>query len=131
MSRPFASVQEFLDAQAAEPRGTVDALRALIKEAEPALAEGIKWNSPSYALGGRDCITFSVRPGKPVLVVFHTGTEVQEKKKGAPVLQDSTGMLSWRSDIRATAEFVDSAAVKERAADVQWIVRAWSKIVNQ
>lgn len=102
-----------------------------MSKAGPALTEGIKWNSPSYALDGRDCITLSVRPGKPVLVVFHTGTEVREDTKGAPVLQDSTGLLSWRSDIRATAEFVDSAAVNEKAADVAWIVRAWSKIVNQ
>lgn len=53
MPERFATVDEFLAAQAPKRRADIDALRPLVREAEPALIEIVNWNSPNSTLDGR------------------------------------------------------------------------------
>jgi uncharacterized protein YdhG (YjbR/CyaY superfamily) len=51
-------------------RAEIDAVRAIIKEANAKIAERIKWNAPSYYYK-KDIVTFAPRFTKSVHLVFH------------------------------------------------------------
>ncbi len=103
MPERFATVEEFVDAQPPARRAAVEALRDLVREAEPALVEGVKWNSPNYTLDGVDRLTINAAGKGPVRLILHFGTQRVEDKSAAPSFDgDPTGLLTWHSDIRAS-----------------------------
>lgn len=116
----FATVAEFLDAQAPEVRAEVESLRTLVMDAEPRLVEIVKWNSPSYTLDGHDRLTVNAGPKGPVRLVLHRGTAEKENKGAASSFTgDPSGLLTWHSDIRASlAAGADSTAARA-------VIRAW------
>jgi len=119
MAVTHASVDDYLAAQTPAARAEVEALRAMVMDAEPRLVEIVKWNSPSYTLDGEDRLTVNVGRNDAVRLVLHRGVHEQETKGAASTFAgDPGGVLTWHSDIRASL----SAADAGRARDV---VRAW------
>ena len=103
MANRFTSVDEYLAAQPDEVREKVDALRALVLEADPTLVEIVKWNSPSFVLRGENRLTVSVGAKQTVRLVLHLGTEIEEDKNAASDFAgDPDGLLTWHSNIRAS-----------------------------
>lgn len=51
-------------------KAEIEALRAIIKGANPKIMECIKWNAPSY-YAKEDMVTFHLRSKKMVNLVFH------------------------------------------------------------
>ena len=56
----------------------IEALRTIIKKANPKIAERIKWNAPSYYCK-EDLVTFNPRATKHVHLVFHNAVIVKIK----------------------------------------------------
>lgn len=124
----FTTVSEFLDSLGEKDRAQVVALRDIISTAYTGLEEHIKWNSPSYMLDGEDRITFSVRPGFPISIVLHMGATRPENKKGAPIMNDSFGLIDWKSDIRGSINFKDLEDIQNKSGQLVSIVNEWLKI---
>lgn len=119
MAVTHQTVDDYLAAQSPAARAEVEALRALVRDAEPRVVEIIKWNSPSYTLDGEDRLTVNVGRNDAVRLVLHRGVHEQEKKGAASTFAgDPEGLLTWHSDIRASLAAADAG----RARDV---VRAW------
>ena len=126
--QPYKTVAEFM-ADLPEPRRSeVEAIRKIIMEAEPELREHIKWNAPSYFLAADDRITFNARSPSQVRLVLHAGATRKEDKAGKPIFDDSTGLLEWNSDIRATLPFAGMADIESKQEDVKSIIRTWLRI---
>ncbi|RYV50396.1 DUF1801 domain-containing protein [Pengzhenrongella frigida] len=104
----------------------IDALRALVLEANPAVHEHIKWNSPSYVLDGVDQATISAQGKDGVRLVLHRGATTAETT-GAPTAftGDPHGLLTWHSDIRASLLVRDLADLTANRAAAVDVVRAW------
>lgn len=102
----------------------IAAVRRLVLDADPRVAEGIKWNAGSFR--DRDWFaTFRVVGPKgpaPVQLVLHRGAKAQPD---APRPEDPAGLLRWQGPDRAVIPFVDLAAVEAHAAALQTLVRAW------
>lgn len=112
----FRSVDEYLDAS--DRRGEVLAMRALVLAAAPDAVEIIKWNSPSYVVGGEDRLTINAGPKGPVRLILHRGVHVAEDKRAlSSFAGDPTGLLTWHSDIRASMTSTSPEAVD--------VIRAW------
>ena len=106
----------------AEALPAIDALRAMALEAGPDLAERIKWNAPSFALGGEDRITLGVERKGGVRAVLHRGAA----RSAAPAgFADTAGLARWPSPDRAVLQFADLAAVTSRRAEVIALFRRW------
>ncbi|TFC01671.1 DUF1801 domain-containing protein [Cryobacterium adonitolivorans] len=120
------SVREFLAAQPAERLAVIEALRRLVHEANPAVQEHIKWNSPSYVIDGVDQATISAQGKDGVRLVLHRGATTTENRDAASAFTgDPHGLLTWHSDIRASllvTDLADLAHKRDAAVDV---VRAW------
>ncbi|GAA1822636.1 DUF1801 domain-containing protein [Agromyces salentinus] len=126
MPAAFVTVDEFLAAQTPERRADVESMRSLIREAEPALIEIIKWNSPNYTLHGMDRLTINAAGKGPVRLILHFGTQRAEDKDAAPSFAgDPEGLLAWHSNIRASLALPATSELAERSRAVIAVIRAW------
>jgi hypothetical protein len=127
--KKYKTLEEFLNDLDDNKRQQVDALRELILQVEPKLEEHIKWNAPSYVLGGEDRITFNLMNKQSVVkLVLHMGATRKENKKGTPVMLDESGLVEWSSDIRGMLTFTDMEAVNSSLASVKNILKSWLSI---
>ena len=120
---------EFLSDLEPDKRLQVDALRDLILEADSRLTEHIKWNAPSYVLDGEDRITFNLMNKQGVVkLILHMGATRKEDKKGAPIMQDSSGLIEWSSDIRGLLSFESVQDISSKADSLKAIFKDWLSI---
>jgi hypothetical protein len=117
--------QDFLSEFNDERKPLLAAMLTAIHEACPDLTETIKWNAPTFSLNGKDRLTFMLHKQAVVGLILHTGAKAKEDKKAPRLYEDSSGLLVWISNIRATISFVslDEFLVK-RDLFVQ-AVRQW------
>ncbi len=107
-------------------RAEAKALRAIIREMKSAkLEEGIKWNAPSYALGGVHYVTFNFGDQKFVRLIFHCDTARKETKGGPPLIADEGGLLVFQSDIRTLAAFRGMDEVRAAEKALPGMVKRW------
>lgn len=102
--------------------GTVDALRALIREAGPDLAEGIKWNAPNFAQEGEDRITLGLERDGSVRAVLHRGAA---KRASALAFEDRAGLAKWPSPDRGVLKFASAEAVNRMRAELVDLFSRW------
>ena len=97
-------------------KAEVQLLREIVLGASPAIAERVKWKSPSFHAAGVDLGAFELRPRDFVrlVLVFPNG-----------LVDDPTGLMlgSWsdRRELRFTS--LEDVAAKRRA--LQDVVNAW------
>lgn len=129
MADRYRTVDEFLAAQEPARRAQVEALRALVREAEPRLVEIVKWNSPDYTLDGVDRLTINAAGRGPVRLILHFGTQRAEDRDAEPTFSgDPTGLLTWHSDLRASLAAPEAGAGPEGEAEsarIVAVIRAW------
>ena len=118
------TVSGFLDEMAHPRRAEIDELRAAVRAADARFVESVKWNAPSFALG-EHFLTFRIRPGAVVQLVFHTGAA--KTMRDAPIaVDDPTGLLAWVGPDRATMTFPDSASTARSLPEVARLAVQWS-----
>lgn len=104
-------------------KAEIEALRKIVRDATPALAERVKWNAPSYYLAANpklDMGSFNLhqRGFVQLVIVFHGGTMIE-----GPILG---GDYKDRRLLR----FDDMADVNAKAAELARIVREWARITE-
>ena len=111
----------------------IELLRSTILGSSPEIAEGIKWNSPSFYLktSGAYFATINVhrrsRAEDCVLVILHLGARVRADSMPALVISDPDGLLEWLARDRCAVRFHDLKAVRAKQAAIQEIVRQWTR----
>jgi len=121
----YVTVDEFLNDLTEDRRQQVEALRSIIKSVNSELTEHIKWNSPSYILDGEDRITFNMHYPDQTMVLIHMGAIRKENKKADPIMNDTTGLIKWNSDIRGTLAFSSLDDITNSQADITKVLLAW------
>lgn len=103
----------------------IEALRRAILGADPSIAEGVKWNSPSFRTG-EWFATLNLRGPRgasPVRLVLHLGAK--RKLAEALAIEDPSGLLEWLGKERAVVAFVDAADLRRKRDALQRLVRSW------
>lgn len=110
----------------------VEAVRQVVLDTDKEIGEQIKWNSPSFFYTGamkpfdpkaykRDIVVLHLRKGM-VLLIFPTGA----------IIGDTTGLLEGDyKDGRRMVAFKDREALKQRAGDLQTVIRQWLALVEK
>jgi hypothetical protein len=119
------TVTEILDTLPPERRQLVDAIRSLIKDAEPGLTENVKWNAPNYVWKEEDRITFRLHKPGVIQLILHMGATRKEDKQGKPVMGDPEGLIEWASDIRGSISFSSLDDVNQHREAVSALIRNW------
>lgn len=114
-------VSEFMQQLEHPLKAEIEALRKIIKEADPKIAERVKWNAPSYYYK-LDIAAFNLRQTKFVqlILIFPKG-----------LIKDTSGLLlgDWKD--RREARFANMEEVHAKAAALQKVVREWVKLVEK
>jgi hypothetical protein len=123
------SLEQYLAGLDPDRRELVEAVRALVRDVDPALVESVKWNAPSWALHGTDRITVNTANKQGVVtLVLHMGATHPEDRSAPPVMDDASGLVGWRSDIRGVLAFADLADLEAKAARVRDVLGRWLAI---
>lgn len=99
-------------------------LRSAILASDAPLTEHVKWNAPSYRHDGVDRVTFRLKPGAKLQLIFHRGVAVRDDAADF-VFDDPTGLLTWLSADRGVIDLPDVATAVAREADVVALVERW------
>jgi len=121
----YVTVEEFLADLTIERKQQVEALRNIILSTGHDLTEHIKWNSPSYVFNGEDRITFNMHYPDQTMILLHMGATRKEDKKGTPILNDTTGLIKWNSDIRGTLSFKSVEEIESNKQQIIQLINDW------
>ena len=104
---------------------TLEAVRRTIFAADPAITEGVKWNSPSFYCHGWFATISSHKPTQ-INVVFFCGAKVRADSTVRQAIDDPERLLTWPSKDRALLSFKSDADFQARLEAFQRIARQWT-----
>lgn len=104
----------------------IAALRGLLRGVDPAVQEGVKWNSPSYRTS-EWFATIRTNAKRGVQVILHLGAK---PRGAAPAIDDPDGVLEWLGKDRAMVTFADLAEVQRKRAAFAKVARQWVRAVE-
>jgi hypothetical protein len=108
------------------PHGdAITALRELLRASDPAVREGVKWNSPSYRTT-EWFATIRTNAKRGVQVILHLGAR---PGAAAPEIADPDALLQWLGKDRAMVTFDDLADVTRKRAAFVKVARQWVRAV--
>ncbi|HEV2735311.1 MAG TPA: DUF1801 domain-containing protein [Longimicrobiaceae bacterium] len=122
-------VESFLAALDHPFKPEILALRQVILGAAPGIAEGIKWNAPSFRTS-EWFATFHLRARDGVQVILHLGAKKRDDLAGVAAIADPEGLLEWLAVDRASTKFRDLADIEARGPAFTAIVREWIRHVR-
>jgi hypothetical protein len=126
MENRSPEVEEYLRELSHPLKDGVVLLRDAILASDDAVTEHVKWNAPSFCYGGDDRITFRLRPGDRLQLVFHRGAKVRQDSDDF-AFDDGDGLLAWASADRATLTLTDMDDVRARLDQVVALVSRWMR----
>jgi hypothetical protein len=128
MARAPASADAVMTALEHPLKAEAGALRVILLGLKaPKLDESVKWNAPSYAVGGTHCVTFNFGDRKSIRLIFHCDTLRKEMKGAPPAFEHA--LLTWQSDIRAVAAFRNMEEVAAAKKVLPGLVQRWVREV--
>ena len=126
IAAPTAEVTSLLAALAHPLEPAILSLRAAVMAADPRIAEGIKWNAPSFRTA-EWFATFHLRAKDGVQLILHLGA----KKRAAPgAIADPESLLAWLGADRASVKFRDLADIDTKRAAFSAVIRQWIEHVQ-
>lgn len=117
-------VETFLASLEHPRKPDILALRQLILGADPQIAEGIKWNVPSFRTS-EFFATFHLRAKDGVQVILHLGAKTRETAVTGIAIDDPEGLLVWLAKDRASVTFRDLQDIDARGAAFAQLIRQW------
>lgn len=100
----------------------IRALREIILGADLRIAEGIKWNAPSFRTA-EWFATFHLRARDGVQLILHLGAK---KRDDADVsIADPDALLRWLAADRASVTFRDLAEIEAKRSAFAGVIRQW------
>lgn len=115
------AVDEFMARLDHPLKREIESIRRLIVEAHSSIAEGIKWNSPSFRTT-EYFATMHLRSKHSVGVILHVGAKA---RKISVSVADPTGLLRWLGRDRAMLEFSDLHDIRSKKAAFENVLRQW------
>jgi hypothetical protein len=124
------SVEQFLDDLTHPRKAEIEELRAAILGARTDVTEQVKWNAPSFCIGGDDRITFRLQPGDRVELVFHRGAKTRTDTDSF-TFADPSGLIEWSTADRGIMVFRDHDEVRARTPVLVELVNRWMEATVQ
>lgn len=121
-----AAVDAFFAKLSHPLKAELEAVRAAFLAADPAITEGIKWNSPSFYRNGWFA-TMNLRAKGGLQIILHLGAKVRPGVEARGAIADPAGLLEWLGPDRASVLLRDAADVQQRLPALQTLARDWSR----
>jgi len=125
---PTPTVDEYLATLEHPLKPEVIALRAIILGADARIAEGIKWNVPSFRTS-EYFATFHLRSAEKVQIILHLGAKVRGGDSSGIQVADPAALLDWLAKDRAAVTFRDLDEINAKRGAFEQLIRDWIKYV--
>lgn len=123
-----AAVDQFMAALDHPFKAELETLRRAILAADPSIAEGIKWNAPSWRTREYFATTH-LRSKTGLGLILHLGAKVRELPASGLDIPDPAGLLKWLGKDRAQIEFRSAADLAAKLPALQNLLRNWIRHV--
>jgi hypothetical protein len=100
------------------------AIRQMILDADPSIAEAIKWNVPSFYTS-EHFATMHLRPKDSVRVILHLGAKPRATATSGIAIADPESLLEWLGKDRASVTFRDLKDIHSKRAAFATLIRQW------
>jgi len=128
-SAPAPDVETFLASLEHPQKPALLALRRIIRDADHAVGESVKWNAPSFHTS-KHFATFQLRHRAGVQVVLHFGGKPRRDVTARARVVDPAGLLEWRGPDRATVTFADLPDVEAKREPFGAVLRQWITLLD-
>lgn len=118
------SVEAFVASLDDASKPAVCALRQIFLAADPSIAEGIKWNVPSFRTS-EYFATMNLRVKTGIGVVLHFGPKKRDISRTGVAIPDPGSLLVWLAKDRAMVTFRDVDDITVRRSDLTNLIREW------
>lgn len=105
-------------------KAEIAAVRDAILAAHPRVAEGVKWNAPSFRVDDYFA-TINLRQRDAVMIVLHRGAKAKSDDGFAAGFPDPSKLLTWLSHDRAVIKLRDMAELTAQRAALTAVIHAW------
>jgi hypothetical protein len=119
-----AAVDQFMASLDHPFKPEIQALRRAILAVDPSIAEGIKWNAPSWRTTDYFATTH-LRSKAGLGLILHLGAKARELPDGRLQIADPASLLKWLAKDRAQAEFGSAADLSAKLPALQALLRQW------
>lgn len=119
-----AAVDAFMSTLEHPGKPVIEALRACLLSLDPAVAEGIKWNAPSFRTG-EYFATVNLREKTGLGLILHLGAKAREIGPEGLNIDDAAKQLRWLGKDRAMLVFKDLQDFEQRRAGFEALMRSW------
>jgi len=109
-------------------KAEIELLREILLGADPAIAEGIKWNAPSFRTVEYFATTH-LRGKGTIGLILHLGAKARELPAGGLAVADPAGLLKWLGKDRAMIEFRQRAEIDSARGALAALIRQWIRYV--
>ena len=109
-------------------KAEIAALRAIVLATGKSIADGIKWNAPSFRTTEYFATTH-LRAKRGIGLILHLGAKVRDIPADGLKIADPAKLLKWLGRDRAAIELGDLAELNRNRAALQAILRQWIKHV--
>ena len=118
-----AAVDRFMTTLTHPHKDAVAALRGVITGVDAGIAEGVKWNAPSWRIDDYFATTH-LRAKQGIGLILHRGARTAAAKEAAAI-DDPAGLLTWLGTDRAQVSFTDLADLRRKEGALAAILRQW------
>ena len=118
------NVETFLASLDHPSKQEILALRQIILAADPTIAEGIKWNVPSFRTS-EYFATMNLRAKSGIGVILHFGAKKRDHSTTGVAIADPDSLLAWLAKDRAMVMFRDLNDIAERRSAFTALIRQW------
>lgn len=109
-------------------RSDMEKVRRILIGADPSIAEGIKWNAPSFRTTDYFA-TLNLRSRDRIQLVFHTGAKKKATADSGVDVADPAGLVQWLAKDRCMVTLGTGPAIDENRAAFEELIRAWIRWV--
>ncbi len=118
------NVETFLAALDHPFKPEILALRQIILGVDPSIAEGIKWNAPSFRTS-EHFATMQLRAKDGLQIILHLGVKLCDTAVTGIAIDDPEALLAWLAKDRASVTFRDMNDIDARRAAFAHVIRQW------
>lgn len=119
-----AAVDELMSILEHPFKAEIESIRRLMLGADPTIAEGVKWNAPSFRTTEYFATTH-LRAKRGIGIIFHLGAKARELPAGGVQINDPANLLKWLAKDRAMVEFESAEELDRQKPALEDIVRQW------
>jgi hypothetical protein len=117
-----AAVDQFMKRLDHPHKAAIELLRQILCGTDPSIAEGIKWNAPSFRTVDYFATTH-LRAADGLGLILHLGAKVRERP--AFQIDDPKGLIKWLAKDRAIARFSGFDDLDALRPALENVVRQW------